>query len=254
MPIVIGDYLKDTQHLDAERHGCYLLWLMHYWTKGPLPASIEELVTIGRLRGMGAPSIAQALLADFFTLDADGRYHQKRADKEKSKWCGKQLKAQEKASIAAQSRWKNHAPSNSPGNAPSNAQAMLERCPSPSPSQEELELTLLSPQATIRPEEFGNVWNRNCGGLPKIAEFTGKRRAKVKTRINQGITVERFTAAVKLCTEKPFLRGEGNRNWTATFDWLIDNDTNIVRVFEEEWGSNNGPQKPKLEILSRPGG
>ena len=126
MPIYIGDYLADTSHLDAQRHGCYLLWMMHYWRKGPLPNDIDDLVSIGRLRGKDAPSIAQALLKDFFFLDSDGAWHQKRQDVEKAKWQEKAIKSNEKAKKAANVRWKK--------NATSNPQAMLTPCPSPSPS------------------------------------------------------------------------------------------------------------------------
>ena len=135
MPLYVGDFLADTSHLDAERSGCYLLWLMHYWRKGPLTANVNDLVGIGKLRGDDAPSIAQALLVEFFKLEDDGLYHQKRSDREIAKWPGKRLKAKEKASIAAKTRWGNHAPSITPSITPSNQQAMLGSCPSPSPSQ-----------------------------------------------------------------------------------------------------------------------
>lgn len=126
MPLYIGDILADTAHLDAERFGCYMLWLMHYWRKGPLSGNIDDLVGIGKLRGKDAPSIAQELLSEFFTVEEDSRWHQKRADIEKILWQGKQLKAQEKAKNAAAARWGN--------DAPSIPQVMPTPCPSPSPS------------------------------------------------------------------------------------------------------------------------
>ena len=130
MPLYIGDYLADTSHLDAQRHGCYLLWMMHYWRKGPLPNNIDDLITAGKLRDKDAPSIAQALLTEFFVLDSDGTWHQKRQDIEKARWQEKVKKANEKAKRAASVRWKDNAPSN----APSIAQALLTPCPSPSSS------------------------------------------------------------------------------------------------------------------------
>jgi uncharacterized protein YdaU (DUF1376 family) len=130
MPLYIGDILADTSHLDAERFGCYMLWLMHYWRKGPLSGNLADLVGIGKLRCADAPSIAQALLSEFFTLNGDGRWHQKRSDLEIAKWQDKSLKAQEKAKTAAEARWGKDAPSNPP----SNAQAMPTLCPLPSPS------------------------------------------------------------------------------------------------------------------------
>jgi hypothetical protein len=110
----------------------------------------------------------------------------------------------------------------------------------------------LSATPTIRPEEFGNIWNRNRSGLPKIDEFTESRRKKVQTRIRQGITPERFMEAVKCCTTKPFLRGDNRDGWMATFDWLVENDRNIGKAINEYNGAGSTPSPPKLD-LHKPG-
>lgn len=94
-----------------------------------------------------------------------------------------------------------------------------------------------------RAEEFANAWNRHRGSLPKVAEFTESRRKKVQARIRQGITVERFSEAVKLCTSMPFLLGNNPRGWVATFDWLVENDRNLAKVLEGNYkdsGAFNG--------------
>jgi uncharacterized protein YdaU (DUF1376 family) len=141
MPLYIGDYLGDTAHLDAERSGAYLHLLMHYWKRGPLPDDIPAIITIARLKGSDAPSIAQALLKEFFTKNGDGYWHQKRQDIEIAKWQDKSLKAQEKAKTAAEARWGKDAPSIPPSIAPSTPQALHTLCPSPSPSPSPLSLT-----------------------------------------------------------------------------------------------------------------
>lgn len=46
MPLYIGDYQADTQHLDAELHGIYLLLIMHYWQQGALPEDDAALARI----------------------------------------------------------------------------------------------------------------------------------------------------------------------------------------------------------------
>jgi hypothetical protein len=105
----------------------------------------------------------------------------------------------------------------------------------------EPELTLLSPAAPkkeIRPEEFANVWNRLRGKLPKVERFTESRKKKVKTRMNEGLTLERFAEAVENCTTKPFLRGDNDDGWTATFDWLVENDKNLEKAINNPYGSN----------------
>lgn len=43
LPWNVGDYLKDTTHLNGAEHGAYCLLIMHYWKDGGLPDS-EDLI------------------------------------------------------------------------------------------------------------------------------------------------------------------------------------------------------------------
>lgn len=50
MPLFVADYLADTQHLNAEEHGAYLLLLMHQWQHGSIPDDEELLSRIARVQ------------------------------------------------------------------------------------------------------------------------------------------------------------------------------------------------------------
>jgi DnaA N-terminal domain len=84
-----------------------------------------------------------------------------------------------------------------------------------------------------RPELFAETWNRLRGPLPEILKLTDSRARKVRTRQAAGLTLARLEAAVARCASTPFLRG--SKGWRATFDWLIDNDTNLVSVLEGKY-------------------
>lgn len=100
MPIVIGDYLKDTSRLTCEEHGAFFLMLMDYWVNGPLPDDDKTLAAICRL---SAPRwrVVKELVRPFFRVE-DGRWHNKRADAELERAALKSRKAK----TSADKRWK----------------------------------------------------------------------------------------------------------------------------------------------------
>ena len=80
MPIFIGDYLKDTQDLDAEEHGAYFLLLMHYWLKkGQIGSDVHRLARVAKT----TEEITKYILDSYFTLTEDG-YKNKRAEEERA--------------------------------------------------------------------------------------------------------------------------------------------------------------------------
>jgi hypothetical protein len=91
----------------------------------------------------------------------------------------------------------------------------------------------------VRLECFHDAWNENCRLLPKVQILSKERRKKLSTRISEGLTLERFVAAVKTCASTEFLSGGGSQGWTATFDWMIANDTHVAAVLEGKYGTNS---------------
>lgn len=83
MPLYIGDYLADTMELNAQEHGAYLLLLMHYWRKGPLPDDDRVLAGIARVDRKVWQAETGPIVRAFF-LPKDGKLHQKRLDAERS--------------------------------------------------------------------------------------------------------------------------------------------------------------------------
>lgn len=98
MPLSIGDYLADTSHLNTTQHGAYLLMLMHYWRKGPLPNDPAMLANIAKLSADDW-KISAGVLIGFFTLADDGLLHQNRSDIERAKAMGQKRRG--KAGAAA---------------------------------------------------------------------------------------------------------------------------------------------------------
>jgi uncharacterized protein YdaU (DUF1376 family) len=104
MPIVVGDYLKDTSHLTTEQHGVYFLLLMAYWAKGgALPADDSRLAAIARLTPVQWAK-HRPVLAELFR-EEDGLWINKRSELELEKARGKMAAKAAAGAQGAKARW-----------------------------------------------------------------------------------------------------------------------------------------------------
>lgn len=122
MPLYVGDYHADTQHLSCEQHGAYLLLLMHYWVKGEaLPDDDGYLANVCRLDA-DAWLRHRVRICGFFQVD-NGVWRHKRVDAELEHAKTNSTMAKH----AAKMRW------HSGRSADASDPHMPKPCPSPSP-------------------------------------------------------------------------------------------------------------------------
>ena len=103
-----------------------------------------------------------------------------------------------------------------------------------------LGVTVIEPsiEPSARLDDFVSSWNRLRGKLPKVDQLSDGRKKKLQARVRAGLTLDRFCEAVENCRVKPFLQGENDRGWVATFDWLIANAENIEKAINNPYGLN----------------
>lgn len=78
LPLFTGDYLKDTRHLTPQKHGIYLLMLMHCWdTKGPLPLDEQEIAAVANCRSADEIDGLRYVLAKYWVRCEDGWYNER---------------------------------------------------------------------------------------------------------------------------------------------------------------------------------
>lgn len=85
MPLYIGDYKRDTSHLSTLEHGAYLLLIMYYWDRGPLPNNPSVLAKIAGVSRQQWVHMSPNILAYFTLSIAKQLLHHKRVDKELEK-------------------------------------------------------------------------------------------------------------------------------------------------------------------------
>ena len=95
--------------------------------------------------------------------------------------------------------------------------------------EEEKELDI-DKEKKVDCQQIADLYNSICTSFPKLRSLSDSRRKAIKARLNT-YTIEDFRTVFENAESSSFLKGSNDRNWTATFDWLIK-DTNMVKVLE----------------------
>lgn len=80
--------------------------------------------------------------------------------------------------------------------------------------------------------------------FPKINKLTESRKKKLLARLKEH-GEENIIKAIDIAANSDFLKGKNDRNWKMDFDWLIANDTNIVKILEGKYSSYKETKEEK---------
>ena len=87
-------------------------------------------------------------------------------------------------------------------------------------------------------QDILDLFNQICISYPSVIKLTESRKKHLKARWGQfsgDFTL--FEKAFNLLEESNFCKGKNKMGWQATFDWLIGNDTNMVKVLEGNYAN-----------------
>ncbi len=104
------------------------------------------------------------------------------------------------------------------------------------------------------------MFNRICVSFPRAENISDSRKKAIKARLNK-YTADDFKKLFTKAEASSFLKGGNNRDWSATFDWLIK-DANMAKTLdgnyddkENQDGSgiygDNGVDYAELEEIMR---
>lgn len=86
-------------------------------------------------------------------------------------------------------------------------------------------------EKSINYQKIVDVYNHTCLSYPKVRALSDARKKTIKARFNNGYTIEDFQEVFTKAENSSFLKGKNNREWRATFDWLIK-DSNFAKVLD----------------------
>lgn len=97
------------------------------------------------------------------------------------------------------------------------------------------------PRPSVPYEAIKDFYNQVCVSFPRCTTMSENRKKAIKARFTSGYTLEDFKKVFVKAEGSSFLKGRNDRNWTATFDWMIK-DSNMAKILEGNYDDHDiGP-------------
>ena len=87
---------------------------------------------------------------------------------------------------------------------------------------------------------IADMYNDTCVSFPRLTTLSDARKKAIKARLKV-YSVEDFQRLFDKAEDSNFLKGGNDRNWSATFDWLIK-DTNMAKVLDGNYDNKINSQ------------
>lgn len=94
-------------------------------------------------------------------------------------------------------------------------------------------------------QQIADMYNNTCVSFPRLQKLSDSRKKMIKARLNT-YSIEDIQRAFELAEESDFLKGQNNRNWSATFDWMMK-DTNLAKILEGNYANKTQPSQKKSQ-------
>lgn len=109
----------------------------------------------------------------------------------------------------------------------------------------EIEKERESPKITC--QQIADLYNDTCVSFPRLKTLSDTRKKAIKARLKT-YTLEDFKTLFLKAEASGFLKGSNDRNWSATFDWLIK-DNNMAKVLEGNYDDKPKQNGKRKEII-----
>lgn len=86
-------------------------------------------------------------------------------------------------------------------------------------------------------QQIADMYNNTCVSFPRLTKLSDARKKAIKARLKT-YTADDLQNAFTLAEQSDFLKGANNRNWSATFDWMLK-DTNLAKILDGNYTNNS---------------
>lgn len=85
------------------------------------------------------------------------------------------------------------------------------------------------------------LYSETCVSFPRVQSLSEARKKAIKARLNN-YSVDDFKKLFEMAEQSDFLKGKNDRNWIASFDWLIK-DANMAKVLDGNYANRKKKTK-----------
>lgn len=97
----------------------------------------------------------------------------------------------------------------------------------------------------VSPRQVVNLYHEICRSLPKTITLSENRSKAIKARLRT-YGIDSIKTVFLKAESSDFLKGKNDRNWSASFDWLMK-DGNFAKVLDGKYDNRDGnANSPKL--------
>ena len=123
-----------------------------------------------------------------------------------------------------------------------NVTHMLPECYTEKEKEKEIEIEI-DKRERINYQEIVDLYNNTCVSFPRVVSISENRKKAIRARLKT-YCVEDLKKVFEIAEKSDFLKGKNDRNWTATFDWMLK-DSNLAKILEGNYNNRAGKQQQK---------
>lgn len=105
--------------------------------------------------------------------------------------------------------------------------------------EKEIEIDTDIEKEKVTCQQIADLYNDTCVSFPSVKTLSDTRKKAIKARLRV-YSLEDFKTLFTKAEASDFLKGSNDRNWSASFDWLIK-DSNMAKVLDGNY--DNKPKK-----------
>lgn len=98
---------------------------------------------------------------------------------------------------------------------------------------------------SINYQLIADMYNNTCVSFPRLQTLSEARKKAIKARLKT-YSIDDFRTLFEKAEASSFLKGNNNRNWSATFDWLIK-DSNMAKVLDGNYDNKDTKEVKSYE-------